>query len=525
MAEGETPAKIRVELADTKSMGEQQAFATADVTVDSREWKKYQVILKPEMTNPKAILRVFLASRQTVDLEHISLFPVDTWQGHENGLRKDLAQALADIKPGVFRFPGGCIVEGTDIASRYDWKKSVGMVENRPLNENRWQYTFPHRFFPDYYQSYGLGFYEFFQLSEEIGAEPLPVLSCGLACQFQNPNMDAHVPLCDLDSYIQDALDLIEFANGAVDTPWGKVRADMGHPAPFNLKFIGIGNEQWGKEYPEHLEPFVKAIRKKYPDIKIVGSSGPNSEGEQFDYLWPEMKRLKADLVDEHFYRPEAWFLSQGARYDNYDRKGPKVFAGEYACHGKGKKWNHFHASLLEAAFMTGLERNADVVHMATYAPLFAHVEGWQWRPDMIWFDNLNSVRTVSYYVQQLFATHKGTNVLSLTMNKKPVTGAEGQNGLFASAVCDKNKNEIIVKVANTSDKKQPLSLIFNGLKKKEVLSGARCIKLSSADMDKDNTIENPLAIIPQETSLDVDGHTLNVDLEPATFAVYILKY
>lgn len=525
VAEGETPAKIRVELADTKSMNEQQAFVAADVTVDSKEWKKYQVILKPEVTNPKAILRIFLASRQTVDLEHISLFPVDTWQGHENGLRKDLVQALADIKPGVFRFPGGCIVEGTDIASRYDWKKSVGMVENRPLNENRWQYTFPHRFFPDYYQSYGLGFYEFFQLSEEIGAEPLPVLSCGLACQFQNPNMDAHVPLCDLESYIQDALDLIEFANGAVDTPWGKIRADMGHPAPFNLKLIGIGNEQWGKEYPEHLEPFVKAIRKKYPDIKIVGSSGPDSEGEQFDYLWPEMKSLKADLVDEHFYRPEAWFLSQGARYDNYDRKGPKVFAGEYACHGKGKKWNHFHASLLEAAFMTGLERNADIVHMATYAPLFAHVEGWQWRPDMIWFDNLNSVCTVSYYVQQLFATHKGTNVLSLTMNKKPVTGAEGQNGLFASAVCDKNKNEIIVKVVNTSGKKQSLSLIFNGLKKKEVLSGARCIKLSSTGMDKDNTIENPLAIIPQETSFDVNGHTLNVDLEPVTFAVYILKY
>ena len=523
--EGDAASKIRVELADTKSMGEQQAFATAEVTVDSKEWKKYQVVLKSEVTSPKAILRIFLASPQTVDLEHISLFPVDTWKGHENGLRKDLAQALADIKPGVFRFPGGCIVEGTDIASRYDWKKSVGAVENRPLNENRWHYTFPHRFFPDYYQSYGLGFYEFFQLSEEIGAEPLPVLSCGLACQFQNPNADAHVAVCDLDSYIQDALDLIEFANGAVDTPWGKVRAEMGHPAPFNLKFIGIGNEQWGKEYPEHLEPFVKAIRKAYPDIKIVGSSGPDSEGKQFDYLWPEMKRLKADLVDEHFYRPESWFLGQGARYDNYDRKGPKVFAGEYACHGKGKKWNHFHASLLEAAFMTGLERNADIVHMATYAPLFAHVEGWQWRPDMIWFDNLNSVRTVSYYVQQLFATHKGTNVLSLTMDKKPVTGAEGQNGLFASAVCDKNKKEIIVKVANTSDKVQPLSLKFNGLKKKDVLSGARCIKLSSADMDKDNTIENPMAIVPQETSLNVGGQALNVDLEPATFAVYILKY
>ena len=521
VAEGETPAKIRVELADTKSMGEQQAFATADVTVDSREWKKYQVILKPEVTNPKAILRIFLASRQTVDLEHISLFPVDTWQGHENGLRKDLAQALADIKPGVFRFPGGCIVEGTDIASRYDWKKSVGMVENRPLNENRWQYTFPHRFFPDYYQSYGLGFYEFFQLSEEIGAEPLPVLSCGLACQFQNPNMDAHVPLCDLDSYIQDALDLIEFANGAVDTPWGKVRADMGHPAPFNLKFIGIGNEQWGKEYPEHLEPFVKAIRKKYPDIKIVGSSGPNSEGEQFDYLWPEMKRLKADLVDEHFYRPESWFLAQGARYDNYDRKGPKVFAGEYACHGKGKKWNHYHAALLEAAFMTGLERNADIVHMATYAPLFAHVEGWQWRPDMIWFDNLNSVRTTSYYVQQLYAQNKGTNVLPLTMNKKNVTGAEGQNGLFASAVYDKDKNELIVKVANTSATIQPITLNFEGLKKQDVLSNGRCIKLRSIDLDKDNTLEQPFAIVPQETPVSIEGNVFTTELEPTTFAVY----
>ena len=520
--EGEAAGKIRIELADTKSMGEQQAFATADLTIDSKEWKKYRVILKPGATHPKAVLRIFLASPQTVDLEHVSLFPVDTWKGHENGLRKDLAQALADIKPGVFRFPGGCIVEGTDLASRYDWKKSVGAVENRPLNENRWQYTFPHRFFPDYYQSYGLGFYEFFQLSEEIGAEPLPVLSCGLACQFQNT--DAHVPLCNLDSYIQDALDLIEFANGAADTPWGKVRADMGHPAPFNLKFIGIGNEQWGKEYPERLEPFVKAIRKAYPEIKIVGSSGPDSEGEQFDYLWPEMKRLKADLVDEHFYRPETWFLSQGARYDNYDRKGPKVFAGEYACHGKGKKWNHFHASLLEAAFMTGLERNADIVHMATYAPLFAHVEGWQWRPDMIWFDNLNSVRTVSYYVQQLFATHKGTNVLSLTMDKKPVTGAEGQNGLFASAVYDKNTDEIIVKVANTSGKIQSLSLKFDGLKKKETLSEGRCIKLSSADMDKDNTIENPEAIVPQETALRIDGQTLDVDLEPASFAVYILK-
>lgn len=521
LPEGSSSEKIRVEMVKPNTNAERHAFASEELTIDSKEWKKYQVILKPTQTEDKSILRIFLASKGTIDLEHVSLFPVDTWKGHENGLRKDLAQALYDIKPGVFRFPGGCIVEGTDLNTRYDWKKTVGPVENRPLNENRWHYTFQHRFFPDYYQSYGMGFYEFFLLSEEIGSEPLPVLSCGLACQFQNSDPHAHVAVCDLDSYIQDALDLIEFANGAVTTKWGKVRADMGHPAPFNLKFIGIGNEQWGSEYPERLEPFMKAIRKAHPEIKIIGSSGPDSEGKQFEYLWPEMKRLKADLVDEHFYRPESWFLSQGARYDNYDRKGPKVFAGEYACHGKGKKWNHFNASLLEAAFMTGLERNADIVHMATYAPLFAHVEGWQWRPDMIWFDNLKSVRSVSYYVQQLYAHNKGTNVVPLTMNNKPVTGAEGQKGLFASAVWDKDSQSYIVKVVNTSDEAQPLSLTFAGMKKKEVLSKGVCIKLQSTDPDKDNTLDNPQAIVPVQTEVSAMGNAFDTQIEPKTFAVY----
>lgn len=521
LPEGGNLSKIRIELVKPNSSGESHVFASQSFTIDTKEWTKYQVILKPGITEAKSLLRIFLTSPVTVDLEHVSLFPVDTWKGHENGLRKDLAQALADIKPGVFRFPGGCIVEGTDLDTRYDWKKTVGTVENRPLNENRWHYTFTHRFYPDYYQSYGLGFYEFFQLSEEIGAEPLPVLSCGLACQFQNNDPKAHVAVCDLDSYVQDALDLIEFANGDVTTTWGKVRADMGHPAPFNLKFIGIGNEQWGKEYPERLEPFIKAIRKAYPQIKIIGSSGPGSEGDQFEYLWPEMKRLKVDLVDEHFYRPESWFLSQGARYDNYDRKGPKVFAGEYACHGNGKKWNHFHAALLEAAFMTGLERNADIVEMATYAPLFAHVEGWQWRPDMIWFDNLNCVRTTSYYVQQLFATNKGSNVLPLTMDNKNVTGAEGQNGLFASAVWEKNDRTYIVKVVNTSDKAQPVTLNFTGLKKQDALANGVCIKLQTRDINKENTLEHPSDIVPQEKSVAIEGNVLNTTLEPYTFAVY----
>ena len=517
-------AKIRVELTDPSSMGETQVLAKKDIEIDSKEWKKYEATLKPNATQPKGELRIFLTKpdENPVDLEHISLFPANTWKGRENGLRQDLAQHLADLNPGIFRFPGGCIVEGTDLATRYQWKNTVGPVENRPLNENRWHYTFTKRFFPDYFQSYGLGFFEFFQLSEDIGSEPLPILHVGLACQFQNNDPHERVAPDSLDTYIQDALDLIEFANGDTTTTWGRLRADMGHPAPFNLKFIGIGNEQWGPEYPERLQHFVKAIRKAYPDIKIVGSSGPDSEGKQFDYLWPEMKRLGADLVDEHFYRPEKWFLAQGARYDNYDRKGPKVFAGEYACHGKGKKWNHFNAALLEAAFMTGLERNADVVHMATYAPLFAHVEGWQWRPDMIWFDNNNSVRTASYEVQKLYADNKGTNVLPLTMDGKPLTGAEGQNGLFASAVYDKDRNEYIVKVANTSAEPQQLDIKLAGMKKKDTIARATATTLACDDPLADNTLENPDRVKPVTAPVEMTAKdALSATIAPNTFVVY----
>lgn len=517
-------SKIRIQLIDPSSMGEHQAVASQDLEILSKEWEKYELLLKPNETNAKLKLRIFLESANPVDLEHISLFPLDTWNGHKNGLRKDLAQALYDLKPGVFRFPGGCIVEGTDLETRYDWKKSVGPVENRPLNENRWHYTFSHRFFPDYYQSYGLGFYEYFLLSEELGAEPLPVVNSGLACQYQNNGESAHIAVAELDSYIQDALDLIEFANGDTNTEWGKLRAEMGHPEPFNMKYIGVGNEQWGTEYVDRLKPFVEAIRKAYPEIEIIGGSGPGSEGEQFEYLWPEMKKLKVDLVDEHFYRPESWFLKQGARYDNYDRKGPKVFAGEYACHGSGKKWNHFYAALLEAAFMTGMERNADIVHMATYAPLFAHVEGWQWRPDMIWFDNLHSFNTASYYVQQLFSLNKGTHVLPLTMDKKAVTGADDQNGLFASAVWDKQQNEVIVKVVNTSDQSQTVNLNFDGIKKDEKLGNGKLTVFNSSDPIAENSIDNPTLIMPVESDLQTDGNQLNSNIGPRSFYLFKLR-
>lgn len=516
-------SKLRVELEDPSSVKEGQDKCDAEIMVSGKEWKKYTVLLKPSETVYKGKFRIFLSKPENaVDLEHLSLFPVDTWNGHENGLRKDLVEKLAALNPGVFRFPGGCIVEGTDMDTRYQWKNTVGPVENRPVNENRWHYTFRHRLYPDYFQSGGLGFYEYFLLSEEIGAEPLPVLNVGLICQYQNKDVNDHVHLDQLQPFIDDALDLIEFANGPADSSWGKVRAEMGHPAPFNLKFIGIGNEQWGPEYVERLEPFVKAIREKYPDVKIVGSSGPQSEGKDFDYLWPEMKRLDVDLVDEHFYRPESWFLEGGNRYDNYSRKGPKVFAGEYACHGKGKKYNHFNAALLEAAFMTGIERNADVVEMATYAPLFAHVEGWQWRPDLIWFDNLRSMPTASYYVQQLYSVNKGDYTVPLKMDGRPVAGNKDQNGLFASAVREDSTGNLIVKVANTGNSSQDIEMDFKGLKKNGGYTSVTITTLHSDNPDADNTLDNQDIITPVISTIPLDNITSwSVTLPAETFAVY----
>ncbi len=593
--------KIRVELVNSKN----DVIAKQVINITNNKWQKLTATLTSPQTDAKGLMRVYLEKgSESVDLDHISLFPEDNW----NGLRADLVQDLADLKPGIFRFPGGCIVEGTDLDTRYEWKNSVGAPENRPLNENRWRDTFPHRLFPNYYQSLGLGFYEYFLLSEKIGAEPLPILSVGLACQYQNDDKDpnAHVAVKDLQSYIDDALDLIEFANGPVTSKWGKLRADMGHPAPFNLKQIGIGNEQWGPMYPERLQKFMEQIHAKYPKIKICGSSGPSADGKDFDYGWEQMRKLGVDMVDEHYYKSPEWFRSNASRYDKYDRKGPKVFAGEYAAHAENdpnsweaalseaafmtglernadvvyqatyaplfahvegwqwrpdliwfdnlssvrsanyyvqqlygeKEWfrsnasrydkydrkgpkvfageyaahaendpNSWEAALSEAAFMTGLERNADVVYQATYAPLFAHVEGWQWRPDLIWFDNLSSVRSANYYVQQLYGENKGTNVLKLTENGKAVAG---ENGLYATACFDKATKSYIVKIANTSNEAKEINVTFNGIKK---LNPGKVTVLHADDIQAENKIDNKNVVVPVVSDAQVQGNVLNVKM------------
>ncbi len=515
---GDKVQRLRVELIDESH----NVMARQTLSVQGGNWKKYSVEIKAGKTVGKGRLRVFYEQRnsQAVDVEHISLFPKATWRQHENGLRLDLAQALADLKPGVLRFPGGCIVEGTDLATRYQWKNSVGPVENRPLNENRWQYTFAHRLFPDYYQSYGLGFYEFFLLAEEIGATALPVLSCGLACQYQNNDMSAHVALDDLQPYVQDALDLIEFANGPIDTEWGALRAEMGHPESFRMKYLAIGNEQWGPEYPERLQLFVQVLRATHPEIQIIGSSGPSADGMKFDYLWPEMKKLKVDFVDEHYYKSPEWFFGNATRYDKYDRKGPKVFAGEYAAHDAPTgKANNFKSALAEACFMTGLERNADVVRLATYAPLFAHVDAWQWNPDLIWFDNLRSVKTPNWYVQRLYSQYKGTKVYqTYTTDKQALSG---QNGAYASAVKDEEKNQLILKLCNAGTKAQCWNINLQGLKSYQ--TEAKMIRMETSDWHEENTLDHPYKVVPKEENLSVKTSEFVMNIPAQSFTLIII--
>lgn len=506
--------RLRVELVNA----ENDIIETQRITLEGKRWTKYQLALTSPITAQKARLRLTMETPGTLDLEHVSLFPRHTFNNRPNGLRADLAEALKALKPGVFRFPGGCIVEGTTIETRYQWKNTVGPVENRPININRWNYTFPHKKFPDYYQSYGLGFFEYFQLSEDLGAEPLPVLNCGLSCQFENEGMEQHVPVEKLQPYIDDALDLIEFANGPATSRWGKLRAEMGHPAPFGLKFIAIGNEQWGELYPERLAPFVQAIRARYPEIQIVGSAGPNAEGEQFEYLWPEMRRLQVDLVDEHYYRSPEWFLANADRYDSYDRQGPKVFAGEYACHADNKA-NSFLTALCEAAFMTGLERNADVVPLSTYAPLFAHVEAWQWRPDLIWFDNLRVMKTPNYYVQQLYSHHAGTRVVPFLRGGKPLSG---EQSLYATAALDERTNELILKVVNTGIQARQAEIQLRGLSS-GTHAGER-IRFHSMDLEAVNSFEQPDRVRPEASAFICEGNQMAVSIEPLSFTIYRIR-
>lgn len=493
-------------------------ISSASTIIKGKGWQKYAAVLTPSKTAEKAKLQITFTGNGVVNMDMISLFPQNTWKGRKGGLRKDLVQKLYDLQPGFLRFPGGCIVEGRTLAERYQWKKTIGKVEDRENLINKWNNGFSHRLTLDYWQSFGLGFFEYFQLAEDLGAEPLPILSCGMACQFNTAEL---VKMEDLNPYIQDALDLIEFANGDPNTKWGKIRTEMGHSKPFNMKFIGVGNEQWGEDYIERYKVFEKAIHAKYPDIKIISGSGPSPDGEFFEYGWKELKKLNAQIVDEHYYNSPEWFMKNAGRYDDYDRSGPKVFAGEYAAQSVGvvkpDNKNSWLTALSEAAFMTGLERNADVVTMTSYAPLFAHADGWQWTPDLIWFNNLKSYATPNYYVQKLFSNNKGTDLIKISENGEPI---KGENNLYASAVQDSKKGETIIKIVNSDLTKTSVDINLKNIKKGSQLTK---ITLTSSGLADENNFESE-TIQPKEEIQALKKGKILVDIPANSLVILKIK-
>ncbi|OYD06846.1 alpha-N-arabinofuranosidase [Paludifilum halophilum] len=425
---------LTVELHDVSDSRDALA-APLQITVRGDRWTKYSGTFTARTTSTTGRLSVTAGGRGTVRLDMVSLFPRDTFKGRTNGMRKDLAQKIAALNPGFLRFPGGCLVntgsheayEAPDWERQrsYQWKDTIGPVEERATNANFWGYN----------QSYGLGYYEYFQFAEDIGAMPLPVVpalvnGCGENRTTDDPEL--------LQRHIQDTLDLIEFANGPVTSTWGKKRAEMGHPEPFGLSHIAVGNEETlPDEFFKRFTQFREAIEAEYPEITVISNSGPDDSGPVFDRAWELNREADVDMVDEHYYNSPAWFLENNDRYDSYDRQGPKVFLGEYASQD-----NRFFNALAEAAFMTGLERNADIVKMASYAPLLANVDDVQWRPDMIWFDNSQSWGSTSYEVQKLFMNHVGDEVVpskasSIPVPTEPITGAIGLSTWATSAAYD----------------------------------------------------------------------------------------
>ena len=509
---GRQPVALRIELEDENG----RTLAQARMVGFTSQWKKYAITIRPTATSLKARLNLLVEGRGAIDVDMVSLFPKGTWKNRENGLRADLVQLLRDMKPGFLRFPGGCIVEGRYLKTRYQWKTTIGDVTERRVLINRWNDEFKHKPAPDYYQSFGLGFYEYFQLSEDIGAAPLPIINCGMACQFNSGEL---VPLDQLDPYIQDALDLIEFANGPVTSSWGRLRAQMGHPAPFNLRMMGVGNEQWGPQFIERYEHFAKVLKNKHPEITLISDAGPSPNDDRFSFLWTKLRELKADIVDEHYYMAPSWFLANTGRYDNYPRTGPKVFAGEYAAQSVGiaspDNRNNWECALAEAAFVTGLERNADVVRMASYAPLLAHVDAWQWTPDLIWFDNLRSYGTPNYYVQKLFSVNKGTNILPILLDG---SSKNGQQNLYASASFDKATAEIILKVVNSDTSPREVRINLAGAR--QIKKVGRAFVLASSDLKAENSLTEPTKLSPVERQLAIPAAEFNYRLAPKSVTV-----
>ena len=514
---------VRIVLAEPQGWGKDpKLLAEATLQVSDASWKKYEAVLTPNADCKNAMLQLLVLNTGALDVDMVSLMPEDTYKGH--GLRKDLAQALADLHPKFMRFPGGCVVHGggDGFWDTYRWKTTIGPKEQRRGLKNTW----------GYHQSMGLGYYEYFQFCEDLQMEPLPILPCGVSCQGTNGGWNMWptqaqdvVPMSEMDEWVQDALDLIEWANGDQTTKWGRIRAEQGHPAPFNLKYLGIGNEEKiSPEFAERFKYMYEKIQKAHPEIVIVGTAGPGSHPANPDYEngWKLADELGMPIIDEHYYEPNAYFLSS-RQYDSYPRdRKTKVYLGEYA--SKDKK---LIDALAEGLYLLHVERNGDVVCMTSYAPLFARKNATNWNPDLIYFDNERPFLTCSYYVQQLFGLSSGDRYYGdcVTIENPDCATRwnglpEGQNGgnlQDQSVVLNTKTRKLYVKLCNAGGETKTVRVNLSrfGLKKmatKTVLSGQ--------PEDENNFDAQPIA--PQKETFKAKK---KFTMELAPYSFVMLEY
>lgn len=467
----------------------------ATINSDSRDWKKYTATLTATAGDDSAMLVIVAKATGKIALDVISLFPQKTFKNHPNGLRADLAQTIADLQPKFMRFPGGCLVHGDGLGNMYRWKNTIGPVEQRIEQRNIWSY----------HQSVGLGYFEFFQFCEDIGAKPLPVVAAAVSCQNSGGTWriggtgQKGLPVEEMNAYIQDILDLIEWANGAPSTTWGSKRAAAGHPEPFHLQYIGIGNEdKITPVFKERFKMIYEVVHAKHPEITIIGTVGPFHSGEDYDLGWNFANEVKVEMVDEHYYEKPEWFVSNLKRYDNYSRSASKVYVGEYAAHDV-KRRNTLRAALSEALYMTSLERNGDVVTFASYAPLLGRRGHTQWNPNLIYFTGTQICSTINYYAQKLFANNEGDlyyhNVITANV-------ADTAKTFAASCVKDSKTGDVILKIVNRDAVPVPAKINLAGLGS---FNPNATVTVLSGDPDSENSFDGAQNLVPQTAGLTVN--------------------
>lgn len=497
LSEKEIPLTVQLRNRKGEVLGE------ASFPIQAAEWKKYTSVITATQSYDTASLVVLAKSAGKFALDVISLFPQKTFKNRPNGLRADLAETIAALKPKFMRFPGGCLVHGDGLGNMYRWKNTIGPVEQRVEQKNIW----------NYHQTAGLGYFEFFQFCEDIGAKPLPVLPAGVSCQnsggtWRIGGTGQHcLPLSEMTDYIQEVLDLVEYANGPATSEWGAKRAAAGHPQPFHLEYIGIGNED--KQTPEFRERFkmiYDAVKAKHPEITVIGTVGPSPDGEDFELGWKFANELNIPMVDEHYYQKTDWFLKNTNRYDRYNRSKSKVYIGEYASWG-----NTLLNALVEAVYMTSLERNGDIVRMVSYAPMLARQNHTSWNPDLIYFSNTTVLPTVNYYVQKLFSANQGElyypGVVRFSAN---------DSCLAASCVKDSKAGDLILKIVNAGAK-EVMSKI--NLPRPKSVKPTAVVTMLSGDPASKNSFDNPKLIIPSTAELKV-ARTFSYPVKPYSLSV-----